>query len=76
MGSAGTHTNSDLLSLFKQFDANDDGLIDESEFEAMLARLGWASTAEVLSMEFAAIDGNDDGKVELQEFVDWWEDRN
>lgn len=76
MGNAGTDPNLRLSSLFEQFDANGDGLIDESEFEAMLARLGWASTAEVLSMEFAAIDGNEDGKVELQEFVDWWQDRN
>ncbi|MDX1481806.1 MAG: EF-hand domain-containing protein [Woeseiaceae bacterium] len=76
MGDARNNPDAKLRSVFRQFDANGDGLINESEFNEMLVRLGWVSTVEVLSLEFSAIDGNDDGKVEYREFADWWQDRN
>ena len=76
MANPDNETNRSLLTLFKQFDANDDGLIDESEFSAMVDSLGWSNPVEVISLEFAAIDGDDDGRVRFHEFADWWQDRN
>ena len=63
-----------LFHLFVRFDSNGDGLVDESEFQKILQRLGGNSSDEVLSLEFAAIDANTDGVVGFQEFKDWWLD--
>jgi len=64
------------VSLFRQFDRDDDGLIDESEFKTILDALGWDSSQETRSLEFAAIDGDGDGRVDMREFANWWQDRN
>ena len=64
----------ELYQLFEHFDANEDGRIDEEEFGRMLDKLGSTSPPEVRSLEFAAMDGNADGLVELKEFADWWLD--
>jgi len=71
-----TERNESLLQLFKGFDTNDDGLIDEEEFGQMLEGLGWDSPAETRSLEFAAIDRDSDGLVRFQEFADWWLDQD
>ncbi len=69
-------TSSDrVLDLFQRFDANGDGFIDEDEFGEILKSLGWDSSAEVRSLEFALIDQNSDGLVDFQEFADWWRDQ-
>jgi calmodulin len=69
-------TENELFLLFCRFDANNDGLVDESEFGAILDSLGSHPTNEVLSLEFAAIDSNADGGVEFEEFKAWWLDEN
>ena len=67
--------NEDLLfSLFSRFDTNSDGLIDEAEFRTIVESLGDIPSKEVLSLEFAAIDTNGDGRVVFQEFKEWWLD--
>jgi calmodulin len=63
-----------LLRLFSRFDANSDGLVDESEFRTIVESLGEIPSNEVLSLEFAAIDTNADGRVEFNEFKAWWLD--
>lgn len=63
-----------LVRLFKRFDIDGNGLIDEQEFGNMLEALGWDSPVEMRSLEFAAIDSDADGFVRLQEFADWWLD--
>ena len=70
-----TEANERLLRLFKSFDMDRDGSIDEAEFGEMLERLGWDSPVETRSLEFAAIDLNSDSLVEFQEFADWWLDQ-
>lgn len=72
----GREPNVDLYLLFKRFDTNEDGLIDEKEFGEILESLGWDSPPELRSLEFAAIDGDDDGLLEFQEFAAWWLDQN
>ena len=68
--------NERLLRVFRSFDTNNDGLIDEEEFGQMLESLGWDSPLETRSLEFAAIDRDSDGLVKVQEFADWWLDRD
>ena len=74
MANHGQVTEDALLGLLSRFDANSDGLIDESEFRTIVESLGENPSKEVLSLEFAAIDRNSDGRVVFQEFKDWWLD--
>ncbi len=67
-------SDTELLHIFRRFDSNSDGRIEEAEFRKILNELGDNSADEVLSLEFALIDDNQDGLVDLKEFVDWWRD--
>ena len=66
----------ELFEIFRSFDRNGDGLIDEQEFGRLLESLGWDSEPEVRSLEFAAVDSNYDGLLDFREFADWWNDQN
>ena len=63
-----------LLSIFKRFDTDGDGLISEAEFRGILEALGSYSSDEVLALEFAAIDADADQMVDFGEFMAWWLD--
>ncbi len=76
MTDSGTGPEKRLQRIFERFDRNGDGRIDEAEFGAILDDLRWESPAEIRSLEFAAIDGNEDGLVEFDEFARWWLDQN
>ncbi len=64
----------ELIRLFNRFDINGNGYIEEAEFHKILDSLGYDESNEVRSLEFAAIDDDEDGKVRFQEFSDWWMD--
>ena len=64
----------ELIRLFNRFDHNKNGFIDEREFCKILDSLGYDESAEIRSLEFAAIDDDEDGKVRFREFADWWLD--
>jgi len=64
----------ELLRLFHRFDLDKSGYIEEREFGLILDSLGYNENAEVRSLEFAAIDDDEDGKVQFREFADWWLD--
>jgi Ca2+-binding EF-hand superfamily protein len=64
----------ELLRLFTRFDTDRDGLIDEQEFRGILQTLGEDPSNEVLSLNFAAIDSNSDGMVNIRELTRWWLD--
>lgn len=64
----------ELIRLFNRFDTDKSGSIDEREFGLILDSLGYDESPEVRSLEFAAIDDDDDGKLRFQEFADWWLD--
>ena len=66
--------NAELARLFKRFDRNKDGYIDEQEFGLLLQQLGDDLPDETVSLHFAAIDDNDDSVVDYTEFVAWWLD--
>lgn len=64
----------ELIRLFSRFDTNKNGFIEEKEFGAILDSLGYDESEEVRSLEFAAIDEDDDGRVRFREFANWWLD--
>lgn len=64
----------ELIRLFNRFDKNKNGFIDEKEFSKILDSLGYNENDEIRSLEFAAIDDDEDGKVRFREFADWWLD--
>ncbi len=64
----------ELLRLFNRFDVDGSGFIEEREFGLILDSLGYDDSAEVRSLEFAAIDEDEDGRVRFGEFANWWLD--
>jgi Ca2+-binding EF-hand superfamily protein len=64
----------ELVRLFSRFDTDGSGFIDEVEFGRILDSLGYDDSNEVRSLEFAAIDDDDDGRVAFRDFSDWWMD--
>ena len=64
----------DLRELFDRFDTDASNRFNMVEFRKMLESLGHESIPEVLELEFASIDEDDDGSVTFDEFVAWWRD--
>lgn len=61
-----------VLEAFRQFDENGDGLFELSEMRRVLAALDPAVwSLERVDCLFNAIDANRDGKVNIEEFVNW-----
>jgi calcium-binding protein CML len=74
MGTITAKMEAELIRIFTRFDVNGSGYIEEAEFHKVLDSLGYDESKEVRSLEFAAIDDDEDGKVRFREFADWWLD--
>jgi Ca2+-binding EF-hand superfamily protein len=57
---------------FDRFDTDGNGVIDETEFGALVASLGVKFTPEQVQIAFLAIDVNGNRRVEYGEFAAWW----
>ncbi len=64
----------ELLQIFARFDINKDALIDEREFQLILGALGQTLSEPAVAEHFERIDGNRDGAIQFEEFVEWWLD--
>ena len=65
----------DLRRRFDEFDTNEDGVIDEAEFAALVAALGVRFDAGQVLTAFMAIDVDGNGRIEFGEFKSWWSKR-
>jgi Ca2+-binding EF-hand superfamily protein len=74
MSSITAEMEAELIRLFNRFDVNRNGSIDGREFSQILDSLGYQQGAEIRSLEFAAIDEDEDGRIGFHEFSDWWID--
>ncbi|XP_015065274.1 probable calcium-binding protein CML30 [Solanum pennellii] len=62
----------ELGEAFDVFDENRDGFIDEMELQKVLCALGFKEAAELENCRkmILAFDGNKDGKIDFEEFVE------
>eukprot|EP00931_Biecheleriopsis_adriatica_P093855 TRINITY_DN67577_c0_g1_i1.p1 TRINITY_DN67577_c0_g1~~TRINITY_DN67577_c0_g1_i1.p1 ORF type:complete len:339 (-),score=59.81 TRINITY_DN67577_c0_g1_i1:390-1406(-) len=58
-----------VLACFKKFDANSDGEISQGELSIVLQSLGL--TDFQAGRIFGVIDANNDGNIDVTEFIDW-----
>lgn len=65
-------TIADIYAVFKEVDTHKSGYLDKDSIERVIKRLGFSLSSDELTRIFAAMDTNDNGKIELSEFVKWW----
>lgn len=59
----------ELEQVFKKFDVNGDGKISAEELGSIMGSLGSPATEEELSIMIREVDSDEDGFINLQEFV-------
>ncbi|VDP31004.1 unnamed protein product [Soboliphyme baturini] len=59
-----------LQLVFKQFDVNGDGYIEEPELKQVMTRLGQEPSNDEIRAMFKAADLNRDGKISYEEFTE------
>lgn len=62
--------------IFEDIDTDGSGFLDKEELKAVTIRLGEDFTDKEISKIFKAMDKNKDGKVGLQEFINWMDKEN
>jgi len=60
-----------LTNLFRELDANKNGVMSLSELYALLGKLGIKIDNSNLQALMAAVDSNHNGVIEFEEFVDF-----
>lgn len=68
-------TKEELLETFKHFDRDGNGWIDAQEFKELLYALGAVVTDEEVKTGLDVLDSNRNGRIEFEEFADWWNDQ-
>jgi hypothetical protein len=63
---------SEVASKFKQYDTHNTGFLDAKALAALCQSLGTSLTAHELESAILLLDGNGDGKISYQEFLEWW----
>lgn len=61
-----TQSNSELRTVFNQFDVNNDGTIDENELRTVMKNMGQNPTQEEIRAMFKAADVNGDGQITFE----------
>jgi calmodulin len=65
----------EIREIFEHFDANHDGVIQRSEFKALLEALDADLEPEEVQAGLDALDDNHNGVIDFDEFLAWWSDR-
>jgi len=61
-------TDDDLLAVFKQFDIDGDGFIEEFELREVMSNMGQTPLEDEIKSMFKAADLDNDGKISFEEF--------
>ncbi len=62
-----------LLTLFRRFDADDNGVIDATELARLLEAAGREPDDAELKSALERFDSNGDGELSWTEFLGWWD---
>jgi Ca2+-binding EF-hand superfamily protein len=62
----------ELRSHFNHVDRDGNGRIDLKEFQVLLKKLGMTRSEQVTRHAFRAIDTDDSGSIDFDEFASWW----
>ena len=65
-----------VRSVFKKYDADGTGSIDAAELRRLLLDLGFSLSNDELIAALKVIDADGSKRVELDEFVAWWRQRD
>lgn len=65
----------ELREDFDYNDVNGDGRLDRAEFGRLMANLDSEATRQEVDIGFDEIDSDNDGYIEFEEFVEWWDGR-
>lgn len=76
MGQLTSEQLDQLRDVFDQFDADDDGHIDQDEFVKLLDHLGAELTPKEAVIGFSLIDVDENGTIEFGEFAAWWAEQD
>jgi calmodulin len=66
----------EILSYFKNYDNNNDGVLDFSEFSELINGLGQNVSEEKLKDGFNQVDTGNNNVINFDEFMAWWGDNN
>lgn len=62
----------EVLRAFKSFDKDQNGYITNNEFRYILTKLGERFTDQEVDTLFRECDLNDDGRLNYEEFIEFW----
>jgi len=69
-GPGNRNKDADLHAVFKQFDIDGDGFIQEEELLQVMSKMGQSPSDEEIKAMFKAADLNRDGKISFEEFME------
>ena len=61
-----------IKKIFEQFDLNKNGTIDKNELNNLCKNLGDPLTKAELDCALYELDKNNSGKIEWEEFIEFW----
>lgn len=62
----------ELREIFSHYDHDNNGVIDRGELRALLEALDTQLSEDEIDAGMRAIDNNRNGKIEFEEFLEWW----
>lgn len=62
----------EMREIFSHYDHNGNGVIERNELRALLVALDENMSDEDVSAGLRAIDDNQNGQIEFEEFLAWW----
>ena len=62
----------EVKEIFSHYDHNQNGVIDKSEFAALLNALDAQLNDDEVTAGLRAVDKDGNGQIEFNEFITWW----
>ena len=70
------YDHDEMLTFFTNFDSNNNGVLDFSEFAELIRSLGLNLDNEKLKAGFNKIDTGNNNVINFEEFMAWWGEQN